>query len=134
MATAVTTMTMQALERLARELEAAVARGDAATIAAVYADDAVLMPPGFEAAHGRPAVEQFWRAAFQFGLKEVALQPQEVVADGNLAYEIGTGTARMESLDGQATDTTSKYILVWRRQPDGTWRIAADIWNSHTAP
>lgn len=134
MATAVTTMTMQELERLSRELEAAVARGDAATIASVYADDAVLMPPGFEAARGRPSVEQFWRAAFQFGLKAVTLQPQEVVAAGDLAYEIGAGTARMETPDGQATETTSKYLLVWRRQPDGVWRIAADIWNSPTTP
>lgn len=134
MATALTTLNTQELERLARELEAAVARGDAATIASVYADDAVIMPPGFEAAHGRPAVEQFWRAAFQYGLKAVTLHSQEVVADGDLAYVLGAGTSRMETPEGQATVTTSKYILVWRRQTDGAWRIAVDIWNSNTAP
>ena len=30
---------------------------------------------------------------------------------------------------GQAIETTNKFLEVWKRQPDGSWRIAVDMWN-----
>ena len=42
-------------------LAAAFERGDAAGVAAVYGEDAVLMPPNMEMFRGRAAIQSFWQ-------------------------------------------------------------------------
>jgi hypothetical protein len=32
-------------------------------------------------------------------------------------------------MTGQTVETTNKFLEVWRRQPDGSWKISVDMWN-----
>lgn len=126
------TLEKQEVTRLDQEFAAAFTRGDMATVASLYTEDALVMPPGSEAIRGRQAIEQFWRAAKeQMGIQTLSLHPQEVVASEDLAYEIGTATLQVATPQGPTTDT-AKYLVAWRRQMDGAWRLAADIWNNNT--
>jgi uncharacterized protein (TIGR02246 family) len=125
------TLDKQEGERLAREWEAAFKRGDMATLASLYAEEAKLMPPGSEMLRGRQAIEQFWRAAQeQIGIKEIRLDVQEVEAGVDYGYEVGRATLRIEPQNGQAMTDTMKYLVAWKRETDGAWQLAADIWNS----
>lgn len=127
------TLDKQETDRLAREFAAAFNRGDMATVASFYAEDAKVMPPGSEVVQGRQAIEQFWRGAQeQMGVKEVTKNVQEVEASGDLAYEVGTATLKIEPPGGQAITALFKYLVVWKRQADGAWQLAVDIWNSNT--
>ncbi len=133
MTEATATLTKQEVDRFAREFEAAFARGDTAAITSFYTEDALIMPPDSAPVRGRPAIEQRYRGMReQRGITALAFHPQEVVASGDLAYEVGTATLRRDAPDGQASEMAIKYLVAWRRQADGAWRIAVDIYNRNT--
>ncbi len=124
-------LTKPEVDRLARAFEAAYARGDMAAAAAFYTEDALIMPPDREAARGRPAIEQNFRALReQRGITALAIHSQEIVTAGEFAFDVGAVTElRSDSREGEASETALKYLAVWRRQADGMWRIAVDIFN-----
>ncbi len=110
-----------------RAAEQAVAEGDVAGfVQRVYTDDAVILPPGAPKMTGHEAIEQFWSsAAEQLGLTGIRLQTDELVPMGpDMAYELGTGTLETGQGEMQA-----KYVVIWRRSEDGSWRWHVDIWN-----
>ncbi len=121
--------TRQEIEQRVREFEAALNRRDAAALAAMYTDDARLMPPGSGLVSGRQAIQQFWQGAFDMGLSGGELRPQQIEARDDLAYEMSTATLRM----GDAGTQAVKYVVVWKRQSGGGWQMAADIWNANTS-
>ena len=112
---------------------------DAGRLVAHYADDAVLMAPGMDAAQGKDAIRK--------GLGEMVADPAlslkfqasmvEVSKSGDLGYTQGSYTLT-------ATDSASKkpitdhgsYVTTYRKQADGSWKAVADIASSAlmTAP
>ena len=46
--------------------------------------------------------------------------------DGDTAYETGTNRITSQAGDAPPVTRTGRYLTVWRRQPDGSWRIRVD--------
>jgi uncharacterized protein (TIGR02246 family) len=109
---------------------AAFNQGDAAAVAALYTDDATLMPPNSAMIEGRQGVQDCWQGAIQSGLKDASLTTVEVRASGETAYEIGkcSLTAHAQGKDPQVV--SGKYVVVWQKGSDGAWKLHVDIWNS----
>ena len=108
---------------------ARVLRSDWTALAALYAPNAVFMPPNQPAVEGRPAIET-WMLAFP-PLKEFGLTVLDVGGEGDLAYV--RGTYRMRFTPPKAAQPVSdhgKFVEVRRKQPDGSWSMSADIFNS----
>jgi uncharacterized protein (TIGR02246 family) len=105
-------------------------RGDAAGIAALYTDNAKLLPPDNQMVSGREAIESFWQGAMNMGIKEARLETVEVEAQGNLAYEIGRFALSVQRQGGDGTTLTGKYVVVWKSL-GGSWRLHVDIWNTN---
>jgi ketosteroid isomerase-like protein len=99
--------------------------GDAALVASVYGTGAHLMPPGADVVAGA-AIQQFWQDVIDSGVSGGALDTVAFEEHGDVAVE--EGVYRMEVGD-QVVDH-GKYIVVHRRQDDGSWRLGTDIWNS----
>ena len=118
------------IETVNREIGKAFSRGDAAAIAAFYTDDAVVMPPNSQMIKGRKAIEEFWKGAMGMGVRSIQLDTLDVQSGTDLAYEIGNATMIIQPQGGKAATDTVKYVVVWKRQPDGSCKLAADIWNS----
>ena len=66
------------------------------------------------------------------GVREVDLRTQDVESSGDLAYEIGSATLKIQPEGGSPTTDTVKYVVVWKRRAEGSWQLAVDIWNSNT--
>ena len=119
-----------------REREAATLASEAIEdLAAVYTDDVTFMPPNEPALMGRQA-SQSWFADFveEFTVS-LEYTGSDVTVAGDWAIERYTGTVTMTPEAGDETITeTIKGIHIYRRQADGSWRIAQDIWNSNEAP
>ncbi len=107
----------------------AIRAGDWAGVAALYTEDAVYMPPNEPAFEGRAAIEA-WLGAFP-PLPDFSLAVVETDGRGDLAFVRGTyaWTIMPEGAPEPIQDT-GKYIEIWRKQPDGSWLIAVDIFNS----
>jgi len=102
---------------------------DAAQVAAIYADDATLMPPHNDVLRGREAIERFFRKGIGMGVHDFRIETTEVDAREDLAYEVGRFQRRISTVRGDELTDTCKYVMLWRRHAEG-WRPQSDIWNS----
>lgn len=99
---------------------------DASSLSALYAPDAVFLPPNEPAVFGRDAIRAAHQELFATGDFKIELEALETVIDDELAYV--AGRYRMWTDDGDLVDR-GKYIEIWR-PVDGEWMISRDIYNS----
>jgi uncharacterized protein (TIGR02246 family) len=120
-----------ALDAVNRVFSLAFARQDAAAAASVYTDDATILPPGQSRVRGKDGIRAFWQGLMDGGVREVALQTDDllVAQSGDLAREIGTATLSIDTASGAEQRATVKFVVVWRHQ-EGGWRWHTDIWNA----
>jgi len=106
---------------------AAFNKGDAAAVAALYTEDAYVLPPGSAIVKGRPAIEAFWHQAAQ-QMTDAKLTTVDVLPLGrSAAREIGTVTLKTKSQPPQ--EIVGKYVVLWRKV-GRDWKLATDIWNT----
>jgi uncharacterized protein (TIGR02246 family) len=119
----------QNMQAFARHVNA----GHADSLAALYADDAVLMPPNMPAATGRAAIQEAFAGMMQGGATTIRFAVQSVSANGPLAVERGTYSYTMTPAGGgPAMADSGKYLVHWHRIA-GRWMIVEDAWNSDVA-
>ena len=103
--------------------------GDAKGVAAQYADNAVLLPPGASAVSGRTAIQAFFGkevAASKAAGASFVLNPKtDVGVSGNMGWESGTYKATVKG----AVVETGKFLSVSRKQ-GGKWLYIRDTWNA----
>jgi len=93
-----------------------------------YTDDAVLFAPSSPAAVGKDAVRKAWQGflagpASKIDVNETII---DVAASGDLAFERGSFTITTTDAKGKTTAATGKLVDVWKKQADGSWKMAAD--------
>ena len=127
-ATAALAQDQATIAKLNNAWTAAFNKGDAQAVAAMYAEDAYVLPPGSDIVKGRAAIEVFWRQAAQ-QMGDAKLTTLDVLPLGrNAAREIGTVTLKTKSQPPQ--EVVGKYAVVWRKI-GGHWKLATDIWNTN---
>ncbi|HEX4898652.1 MAG TPA: SgcJ/EcaC family oxidoreductase [Candidatus Limnocylindrales bacterium] len=97
--------------------ERALAEQDVETLVSLYTDDARLMMAGQPVIQGRAAIETVFRDWLQEAPVSTRFETEEILAGGDLVIDIGHTIA---------AGGRSKYVVVHRRQPDGSLRIAID--------
>jgi ketosteroid isomerase-like protein len=109
-------------------MKAAVA-GDFGTWAALFLDDSVLYPPNEPAVKGRGAIRA-WLERLP-PITEFKLANEKVEGRDDLAYARGTYTMTLAppGAPGPVKDA-GKFVTVLRRQPDGRWLAAVDMFSS----
>jgi ketosteroid isomerase-like protein len=113
---------------------AAMESGDGDRHVALLADDAFFMPPNSHAKQG--AELRAWLRDFLEGFRVEWLSyvSLEVLSTGDMAYHAYTYTWRVGPRGGaEAATSSGKGVHLLRRQPDGRWTIAREIWNSSPA-
>jgi uncharacterized protein (TIGR02246 family) len=113
---------------------AALDRGDADGVAALYTEDARLLPPSAELLRGRDSVRAFWQAGVEAGIERIELETLEVQPQAGLAYEIGRYALRLTPQGGKAIIDRGRYLLVHRLESDGTWRRAVEMFHPDEPP
>jgi len=121
--------TRKAIEANLKTFVAAFNKGDAATVAALYALDAKLLPPNGPIVEGRANIQTFWAAGITAGLKLWSLTPTDVTVAGNLAIETGKYVTTVPAAGDTTVSDEGKYVVVWRREGRG-WKIIRDVFNS----
>ena len=107
--------------------------GNASAVAALYSDDAVLMPPGAPPARGAAAIKEAIgkeiAGAKKGGVTFTIGTHDEVGVNGDMAWHSG-GYFVMDKA-GKVVEA-GKFLEAWERK-GGKWRIVRDMWNSNGA-
>jgi len=102
---------------------------DWAALTAFYTEDAIVMPPDAPIAQGRDAIQTLFEASLP--VTEGNLTAEEIDGRGDIAYVRGTGSFLVQPEGApEPIRWTGKYIEIRRKQENGLWLIAIDIWNS----
>jgi len=120
------TIAASTIDELKATLVRALERGDAALAAALYEPGARLLPPGAPVITGADAVRDFWQRRIDAGSDGGVLETVHRAAYGDVAVEEG----RYGRRSGETLLDSGKYLVVFHRRPDGSWRFATDMWNS----
>ncbi len=121
--------TRESIEAVGKTMSELLSAGNAAGVAELYTEDAALMPPGAARLDGRAAIQQFWQGLLDAGVGDISLTTQEVDDAGDSAVEVGLISATAPGEGDARVSLTGKYIVVWRRDGGGNWRLHRDIWN-----
>ena len=123
------------IEAAAMEIWRAVARGDSAAILAGYADDALILGSGAPMVQGKPAIAAFLQGLFGGNtLRDVKANVTDIMISADLAVETGTYAMTIIPKNGNAVADKGKYIHVWKKSVDGSWRVVRYVPNSDIPP
>ncbi len=91
-----------------------------------YAADAELQAPGGPDVNGRDAILAWLRREFDNGLMELKRETNHFETEHSLACASGRFSLTRETQPGILCTTEGSFTSVFRRQPDGHWRVIID--------
>ena len=116
---------------LARDREWAQSAKNPDTFMSYVAQDATVYAPGEPAAKGAATIRTKFEEMSRAPGFSVTWTPDkaDVAKSGDIAYTTGS----YEMITAGATEK-GKYVAVWKKQPDGSWKVTDDIFNSDAPP
>ncbi len=122
----------QKLRELDAQWSAAAGAKNVDKTVSYYSEDAVVLPPNSPSATTREAIRSAWKemltgpgAAISWKATKV-----EVAKSGDIAYVSGTYEETVNDASGTPIKDHGKYVEIFKKQTDGTWKAVVDIWNS----
>jgi len=122
----------QAIRKLDKDWSAAAGSKDVDKTVSFYSDDASALPFNAPIANGKDQIRQVWAHltslpgfALSFGPTKI-----EVAKSGDLAYDVGTFELKSNDAQGNVTTEVGKYVVVWKKQPDKTWKAVIDMFST----
>jgi len=121
-----------ALRKLDDEWSKAAGSRDVEKTISYYSDDAVVMPPNIPTLTGKEPIRTLWKSMlgspdFSGGWKATKV---DVARSGDLAYVSGTYEFNEKDDSGKPMTDKGKYLEVWKKQADGSWKCVADMFSS----
>lgn len=95
-----------------------------------YSKDAVVMPPNAPSATTAEAIRTLWKDFLTDRTISWNTTKVDVAKSGDTAYTSGSYKVTMTDAGGETTKDRGKYLVIWKKQTDGTWKCVMDIWNS----
>jgi uncharacterized protein (TIGR02246 family) len=116
------------------DLKTAFNEKDPDKVAALFAANAVVMPPNQSTSRARDAVKQYYVARFQEGATDLELDPKDITGVGTLAYASGDFRLNLApAASGEPGRDRGKFIWIFRKSND-KWLIEYVIFSSDFAP
>jgi len=110
----------------------AIQAGDIETLVSFAADDVVSMSPNDCTVYGKAEFQAWWEEYFQyFRLVAFNVPERSVTINGDFAIEHSAyKVAIAPASGGTRIRDDGRILAIWKRQPDGGWKIWQWIWNS----
>jgi ketosteroid isomerase-like protein len=104
-------------------------------IVSYYGDSAVMLPPNAPMATDAMSIRKQWAAMLTPEVDATWTPGRvEVASAGDLVYDVGTYTAITKATKKTTGSTdTGKYMSIWKKQADGSWKVTSQMWNSDKA-
>ena len=117
----------RAIEEVWNRVIEADKRGDAAAVAAVYAEDAMIIDPSAPTVTGRANIEKFYKNGLATTkVLDVTRIQSGFETSGNLAVETGTYTQRVQETGKSPAEARARYTVVFENV-NGRWLVSRDV-------
>lgn len=106
---------------------------DADKFVSYFTDDAVALYPGVATLNGKAAIKAAMVSMFGDPNFSITFQDKRFVASkgGDMVYSLGTYTATFSNPKTKKPSTDKgKYLTIYMKQADGTWKVVVDTYNS----
>ena len=124
-----------AVNEIWNEYASSLNAGDVARWISLWTDDGVQLPPGSPPVVGKETIRAGLESEVDVVTFDMEINNEEVHVSGDLAVARGTYAATVTpKAGGEAIPIDGKYMTLLRRQPDGSWKIHRDIFNSNVPP
>lgn len=102
------------------------------SVASFYAADAIAYPPDVPVAVGKDAAKKVWAGYFADSTFRISWKTEHAAGSkgGDLGFTTGTYEDSFKGPDGKLVTEKGKYVCVWAKQADGSWKAIHDTWNS----
>jgi uncharacterized protein (TIGR02246 family) len=127
-----------AISRVLSQWVDAYRRGDADALARLHTEDAVMLPDDAIAFSGREAILAWYKEMFEGRPPaeegedrqvESSWADDEIQVGGDWGFYRGTYRFAWKTPAGETREVRGKDITILRRQSDGSWKIAREMWN-----
>ena len=109
-------------------------KGDTAKMSNVYTTDAMVLFPNAPVARGRSGISQLFAGLLaNFTVTAATFKTTDLIVTGDYAIETGTYEMTMRPKKGAPIADVGKYVSIWQKQSDGSWKMVRDISNSDKA-
>lgn len=125
-----------AVKDIYSEYAASLSSGDLDRWISLWTDDGVQMPPGFPSRTGKQRIRAAVEATLDQFTFDMEIPPsEEVRVAGDWAFARGDYSATLTPSQGDdAIDIDGKYLTIFQKQADGSWKIHRDVFNSNVSP
>ena len=105
---------------------------DVERIVSYWTDDAIVLAPNLPAIIGKAALRKYVADSLKIPGFKISWTANDVTMspDGQLAYMFARNTVTMNEPNGTPVTHEGRAVTIWRRESDGEWRCAVDIWNA----
>jgi len=122
----------RALGELDKQWSDAAGAKDLDKVVSYYAGNALVLPSNAATATTKEAIRTIWKDILTAPGAKISWKPFKIEAaqSGELAYITGTYEMTMNDAKGKPAKEKGKYVEIFKKQPDGSWKVIVDIWNS----
>lgn len=117
-----------AVRQVAKDFTTSMLAGQWDTWTGLFTDDVAFLPPNGPTVSGKAAVRAFGEAFPK--LTAFTTEAVDVAGQGDLAYARGTYALTANPAGGQPVEDKGKWLAIYRKQADGSWKLSYDAWNS----
>ena len=120
------------LMKLSRDWSDLIKTRDIDTIMFHWAENAVMMAPGFPPLKGKAAIREYVEGGMKVPGFTIRWEPLEafVSENGDMAYMIERNEIIVNDSLGNPIPSYNKTVTIWRKQADGSWKNVIDMWNA----
>jgi len=101
-------------------------------IVGMFAENGTLLNDNSEMSRGRDAIRRSFENAVKAEKLEFKRDKVEITLKGNMAYEIVNQAVSFKYQDKELQTALNKYIHIWEKQKDGSWKVLIDMNNLRT--
>lgn len=137
---ALTTLTAQdakeieAIKERAKMFSQYFVEGNTEALVDMYMDDAKIFPSDLDILDGRDSIMAYWKPNpdSKWQIESHRLEPLEItITNENTAYDYGYyyGVSYKRMAPAEKSEWKGKYVVIWKKDEKGNWRMYLDIWN-----
>src|SRR6266496_4701730 len=121
-----------AVNAISTRYSSALNAGDLDSWLSLWTDDGIQLPPGEPPVVGKDQIRARNQGLLDKFTVNLSSTSAEVGVAGDWAFDRGAYTATLTPKGGGRTiPIDGKYLTILKRQPDGSWKIHRDIFNSN---